>query len=41
MIRAQLLQIALNQSRNALTSNPRDLREILMVDVLAKVHACG
>ena len=41
MIQEQLLQIALNKTENALTSNLTDLRDILMVDVLAKVHACG
>ena len=41
MIREQLLQIALNERRNAYTSNLRDLRDILMVDVLTKVHDCG
>ena len=41
MIREQLLQIALNERRNAYTSNLRDLKDILMVDVLTKVHDCG
>ena len=41
MIREQLLQLALNERRNVFTSNLRDLRDILMVDVLTKVHDCG
>ena len=41
MIREQLLQIALNKRRNAITSNLRDLRAILRVNVLSKVQVCG
>ena len=41
MIRKQLLQIALDQRRNAFTSNLRDLRAILRVNVLSKVQVCG
>ena len=41
MIRQQLLQIALNKTENAFTSNLTGLRDILMVNVLSKVHICG
>ena len=41
MIRQQLLQIALNKTENAFTSNLAGLRDILVVNVSSKVHICG
>ena len=41
MIQQQLLQIALNKTENAFTSNIAGLRDILMVNVHSKVHICG
>ena len=41
MIQRQLLQLALNKTENVFTPNLMDLRDILMVNVLSKVHICG
>ena len=41
MMQQQLHQIVLNKTENAFTSKLRDLKDILMVKVLSKVHICG